>query len=37
VICVTAKSNKIKKTRFWKEKPVENEITLSKLDIGSGV
>jgi hypothetical protein len=37
VICVAANSNKILKTRFSKEKSVENVIPLPKLDIGSRV
>jgi hypothetical protein len=37
MISVTENSNKFQKTRFWKEKPVENVVTLEGLPFNSKV
>jgi hypothetical protein len=37
MIFVTENSNKFQKTRFWKEKSVENVVTLEGLPFNSNV
>jgi hypothetical protein len=37
VIFVTTTSNKSFKTRFWKEKPVENAFTLERVPFNSSL
>jgi hypothetical protein len=37
MIYVIANSNKLQKTKFWKEKLVENMVIPPKFDIGSKV
>jgi hypothetical protein len=37
VIFATENSNKFQKTRFWKEKPLENVVTLEGLPFNSSM
>jgi hypothetical protein len=31
MISITKNSNKFQKTKFWKEKPIEDEVTLGQM------